>query len=142
MNILVIDGMGGGVGKAIIERLRAAKEDWIITAVGTNTAATSAMLTAGAHQAATGENAVIYNCARADCIIGPMGILLANAMLGEISPGIANAVSASQAKKILVPTTRCNAVVVGTADLPLAKYLDEIPAILRKLDPIFPPGSY
>jgi hypothetical protein len=133
MNILVIDGMGGGVGKAIIERIRASREEHVITAVGTNAIATSVMLSAGAGHGATGENAIIYNCTQAEYIIGSFGIILANSMLGEITPRMAEAISISNAKKILIPTTKCNVLVVGTADLPLAKYIDEIPTILRKL---------
>ncbi|MDR3259404.1 MAG: DUF3842 family protein [Fusobacteriaceae bacterium] len=133
MNILVIDGMGGGVGKAIIERIRANREDYTITAVGTNAVATSVMLSSGANHGATGENAIIYNCAHAEYIIGPFGIILANSMLGEITPRMAEAISISTAKKILIPNTKCNVLVVGAADLPLAKYIDEIPTILRRL---------
>jgi hypothetical protein len=135
MNLLIIDGMGGGVGKAIIERLRTIREQCIITAIGTNATATSGMLSAGAHQAATGENAIIYNCTQTDCVIGPLGLILTNSMLGEISPRIAEAVSSCSAKKILIPTTKCDVIICGTTDLPLAKYIDEIPSILRKLFP-------
>lgn len=133
MNILVIDGMGGGMGKAIIERIRAGWKDLEITAAGTNALATAAMLKAGATQGATGENAIVYNCRHAHIIVGAMGIVLANAMLGEISPAIAQAVSASSAHRILVPVPKCNTSVLGIAEKPLSQYLAELPARIRTL---------
>jgi len=102
LNILVIDGMGGGIGKSIIEHIKSEIPNAIVTAVGTNSIATSAMLKAGANNGATGENAVIFNCAKADFIIGVTGIIFANAMHGEISPAMAAAVSSSSAHKILL----------------------------------------
>jgi hypothetical protein len=135
MKILIIDGMGGGIGKAVIERIRAAAGDkHQLLAIGTNAIATTAMHRAGAHQAATGENAVIYNSGRSDIIIGSIGIAFANAMLGEISPAMAAAVSSSGALKILIPTSKCNAVIPGLKDQPTAHYIDEIPAILDRLE--------
>ena len=136
MNILVIDGMGGGVGRAVIERIRAASAEHVITAIGTNAIATASMHKAGANMAATGENAIIHNCnsGGADCIIGTIGIIFANAMLGEISPRIAEAVSSSKAVKILIPTAKCNVMLVGLADRPLAQYIDEIPSMLERVN--------
>ena len=133
MNILVLDGMGGGIGKAIVERLRREDQKHSILAIGTNAIATSAMLKAGADQSATGENAVFYNCGKADVIIGSIGIVLANSMLGEITPRIAEAVSTSDAVKILIPTSKCNAVITGLKELPTSQCIDEIPDILAKI---------
>lgn len=125
MNILVIDGMGGGIGRAVVERL-VAFENVIITAVGTNSAATGAMLKAGAHNGATGENAVVYNASRADFIIGVVGIVAANSMHGEISPKMAQAVAQSPAHKILIPIDKCNITVVGVKPAPIKEYIDKI----------------
>ena len=133
MKILVIDGMGGGIGKSVIERLRQETEKYSILAIGTNAIATSTMLKAGADLSATGENAIVYNCSGVDVIIGTIGIMLANSMLGEISPNIAEAVSSSEAMKILIPTSKCNVFVTGVKDQPTAQYIDEIPHILKKL---------
>ena len=126
MNILVIDGMGGGIGKVIIEQIKTTVDGAVITAVGTNSIATSVMLKAGAHNAATGENAVIYNAAKADYIIGVIGIIAANSMFGEVSPKMAAAVSSSPAHKILIPIDKCNITVVGVAPVPVQMYISEI----------------
>ena len=107
MKIVVVDGQGGGVGRMLVEQLKAARPGDTIIAVGTNAIATSAMLRAGADAGATGENAVCYNCADADILLGPSGIATANAMLGEISPAIATAVCSSPARKYLVPMEGC-----------------------------------
>lgn len=125
MRILVIDGQGGGIGKALVERLRAQFPAEELIAVGTNVMATSSMMKAGAAAAATGENAVLYNSARADIILGPIGIALANAMLGEITPAMARAVTESEAVKLLIPVTACQTRVMGVAAKPLTLYLDE-----------------
>jgi hypothetical protein len=126
MNILVIDGMGGGIGKAIIEHIKSELNDIEITAVGTNSIATSAMIKAGANYGATGENAVVFNCKKADFIIGVTGIIFANAMHGEISPKMAEAVSSSPAHKILLPIDKCNVSILGVADKPVQSYIGEI----------------
>jgi len=125
MNILVIDGMGGGIGRAAVEQLRGISGA-VITAVGTNSLATAAMIKAGAHNAATGENAVVYNAAKADFIVGATGILLANAMHGEVSPKMAAAVSTSGAHKFLIPIEKCNISVAGVAPAPVGDYIKEI----------------
>ncbi len=131
MKILVIDGMGGGIGKSIIEQLKSALNGAEITAVGTNSAATAAMLKAGAACGATGENAVVYNAAKADYIIGVMGIAFANSMHGEVSPAMAAAVSASPAHKILIPLGKCNATVAGHTDKPAQAYIADIVKSLK-----------
>jgi acyl-coenzyme A synthetase/AMP-(fatty) acid ligase len=132
MNILVIDGMGGGIGKAVIEHIKSNLNDATITAVGTNSIATSAMVKAGADYGATGENAVVFNCAKADFIIGVTGIIFANAMHGEISPKMAEAVSSSPAHKILLPIDKCNVTVLGVADKSVQSYITEIVPKLKK----------
>jgi hypothetical protein len=132
MNILVIDGMGGGIGKAVIEHIKSNLNDAEITAVGTNSIATSAMIKAGADYGATGENAVVFNCGKADFIIGVTGIIFANAMHGEISPKMAEAVSSSPAHKILLPIDKCNVTILGVADKPIQSYITEIVPKLKK----------
>ena len=121
---LIVDGQGGGIGAQLAKAL--AKElpaGWELIAVGTNVMATGAMLKAGASQGATGENAVVYNAARADLILGPIGMILANGILGEVSPAMAAAVSGSPAVKILIPTSTCGVYVAGTEELRLEDYL-------------------
>lgn len=124
MRILVIDGQGGGMGSRLIALLTPAlPPDCELLCVGTNSLATGAMLKAGAARGATGENAVIYNAGRADLILGPIGILLANGILGEVSPAMASAVSASPAEKVLIPSSTCGVQVAGTQDCRLEDYL-------------------
>lgn len=124
MTIVVIDGQGGKMGQMIIEKLKEELTDCQLIAIGTNSIATSAMLRAGADFGATGENAVIFNCAGADIIVGPLGIVVANSFLGEITPKMAIAVGESRAQKILIPTNKCNNKVVGTEDLPFSEYVN------------------
>lgn len=126
MKILVIDGMGGGIGRSIIEHLKSELANAEVMAVGTNSIATSAMLKAGADNGATGENAVVYNCPKADYIIGVIGIALANAMHGEISPRMAEAVSSSPAHKILIPMDKCDVTVMGVVQKPVQAYINDI----------------
>ncbi|MFC2821774.1 MAG: DUF3842 family protein [Sphaerochaeta sp.] len=124
MKIVVIDGQGGKIGKAIIEQLKISIPDCEITAVGTNSLATSAMLKAGADNGATGENPVEVACAHADVIAGPIGIIAADSMLGEITAKMANAVSRSDARKILIPLNRCFEV-AGVKSMTLTQYINE-----------------
>lgn len=131
MNIVVIDGMGGGIGKSIIEHIRSEFADAVITAVGTNSIATSVMLKAGATNGATGENAVVYNCTKADYIIGVVGILIANSMHGEVSPKMAQAVSLSTAHKILLPMEKCGVTVLGLAEKPVQAYVSQLNKLLK-----------
>lgn len=121
--IVVIDGQGGKMGAALTAQFKAAGISARIIAVGTNSAATTAMLKAGADAAATGENPVVVNCQSADIIAGPMGIITANALYGEITPKMAAAVSESRAQKLLIPVNRCAVTVVGVEDLPLGDYV-------------------
>ena len=108
MNILIIDGQGGGLGRQLVKALRAELPEHEITAVGTNSAATEAMLRAGANHAATGENAVRVACRKADIIVGPLGIVIADALMGEITPDMARAVGQSGAKRVLIPMNHCD----------------------------------
>lgn len=126
MVIMVTDGQGGGVGKAVIEKLKPIlPEEHQLVAVGTNSIATANMMKAGAVNVATGENAVKYNAERADIIIGSIGIISANAMFGELSPEMANAISESEAMKILIPLKRCGLFVVGVNTDSMPKMIDE-----------------
>ena len=106
--VLVVDGQGGGVGKAIVERLKEELPELTVIACGTNVIATNAMLKAGADEGATGEGAIIYNAERTDIILGAMGIVIPFSMLGEYTPAMAEAVSKSHALKVLVPMQKCN----------------------------------
>ncbi len=124
MKIVVIDGQGGSVGRMLIERLLKKVPDAYIVAIGTNSIATATMLKAGVKLGATGENATIVNARDADYIVGPMGIVIADSMLGEITPGMAVAVGSSPAKKILIPSLKCNNYVVGTKEISLDKLVD------------------
>lgn len=114
MLVAVIDGQGGGIGRSIIEKLRNEFTDDIkIIALGTNSLATSFMIKAGANEGATGENAIVYNAGRVDVIMGVVGIIAVNSMLGELTPLMAKAIAESPARKILVPLNRCNVEIVG-----------------------------
>ena len=133
MRIAVMDGQGGGIGKVIVEKLRMAFGVEIeILALGTNAFATSLMLKAGANEGASGENAVVFNVAKVDFIIGSIGIIAANAMLGEITPLMAKAVSESSAKKVLIPLNRSNIQVAGVKNEPLPHYIDAAIEIIKK----------
>ena len=123
MKITVIDGQGGRIGRTVIEQLKEKHNDLELYAIGTNSIATSAMSKAGADYGATGENAAIVNAADSDIIIGPIGIVFANALLGEITPTIATAIGASKAYKILIPVNRCNHYVAGCTEAPMSEYI-------------------
>ena len=119
--VLVIDGQGGGLGRQLVSALAAACPEAELTAVGTNSLAANAMLKAGASRAATGENAVVVNCRHADIIVGPIGIVIADALLGEITPAMAAAVCQSGARRVLVPINHCENYVVGVPDQPVSQ---------------------
>ena len=132
LGLLVIDAQGGGIGRQLISSILQALPDTEITAVGTNSAATSAMLKAGAHRAATGENAVIVASRSADVIMGPIGIVIADSMLGEITPAMAAAVGQSPAARILIPFDRCTNIVAGVPDMSAAMLIKSaVSALLR-----------
>ena len=120
-NVRVIDGQGGGLGRQLVAAIAAACPEAELTAVGTNSLAANAMLKAGAARAATGENAVVVNCRRADVIVGPIGIVIADALLGEITPAMAAAVCQSGAKRVLVPINHCENYVVGVPEQPVSQ---------------------
>ena len=126
MDILIIDGQGGKIGRALIEGIKAeAGEKAQITAIGTNSIATQGMIKAGADRAATGENAVIVAARHADIIAGPIGIVLADSLVGEVTPHMATAVAQSAAKRILIPFQGCNTTVVGTAKMPRSELIQK-----------------
>ena len=118
VRVLVIDGQGGGLGRQLTAALAAGCPDIELTAVGTNSIAASAMLKAGAHRAATG---VVVNCRRADIIVGPIGIVIADSLLGEITPAMAAAVCQSSAARVLIPINHCDNIVVGVPDQPIGQ---------------------
>ncbi len=130
MTILIIDGQGGRLGQRLVTELRKSLPEAELLAVGTNTAATEAMLKAGASQAATGENAVIVASRRADVIAGPLGIVLADAMLGEITPAMAAAVASCAAYRVLIPMNLCDTYVAGVSQPASAILRDAIDHIL------------
>ena len=113
MTILVIDGQGGAIGSQMVKRLTAEFPEIRILAVGTNSIATASMLKSGAVQAATGENAVITCAKRADIIVGPIGIVLADALMGEVTPKMAKAVGKARASRVLIPVSKCDTLVAG-----------------------------
>ncbi len=132
-NILVIDGQGGQMGSQIIKEMTSQLNDIRITAVGTNATAAANMLKAGAHQAATGENPVVVACRKADVIIGPIGIVIADSLLGEVTPKMAVAVGQSEAVRILIPVNRCDNLVAGVQNAPLSVFLQDAVAKLRSV---------
>jgi hypothetical protein len=123
---MVVDGMGGRIGQEIVQRLRAAFGESVeILAVGTNSTATSAMLKAGANRGATGENAVRISVREADVLVGPLSTLIPNSMMGEVTPGMAEALSLSGARKVMLPLTNPRLDLVGTTKDPLPHLLEE-----------------
>ena len=133
MNLVVIDGQGGRMGSQIIEGVRAAGFACDITAIGTNVLATSAMLKAGADRGATGENPVVVACRDAQVIVGPIGILAADSLLGEVTPAMAVAVGQSRAVKLLLPVNQCRNLVVGTQQLTISQLVAQAVAQLRQM---------
>ena len=124
MKVVIIDGQGGKLGQKLAEAVSNSNVECELYAIGTNTVATSAMLKGGAEDAATGENAVIVACRDADVIIGPIGITVADSLLGEITPAMATAVGQSRALKLFLPVSHCNNQVVGVNNLSLSDMVD------------------
>lgn len=135
LKIAVIDGQGGGIGSLIVKRLRAEFRDSIdITVLGTNSAATTGMMKAGADRGASGENAIIWNADRVDVITGPISIMLPNAMLGELTPLMAEAISSSEAKKLLIPLNQEQVDIVGFVKEPLPHLVDKLIEKIKEID--------
>lgn len=131
MTILIIDGHGGRLGQRLVESIKENFPKAQIMAVGTNSSATQAMLKSGASRAATGENAVIVACRNADIIVGPLGIVAADSLLGEISPAMANAVASSSAYRVLIPMNLCDTYVAGVSSSSSAIISDAIDHIKK-----------
>lgn len=134
MKILVIDGQGGQLGAQLIKAILAQMPESRITAVGTNAAATAAMLKAGALIAATGENAVIVACRKNEVIVGPVGIVIADAMYGEVTPQMAVAVGQAEAVRILIPMNRCENLIAGVQDIPMTAMIKDVLLKLERLE--------
>jgi hypothetical protein len=131
---MVMDGQGGGIGSVIIKALRTAlTEDVEILALGTNSAATARMMKAGANRGATGENAIVQTSPKADVIMGPLAILMAHAMMGEVTPRMAEAVSLSSADKVLIPLTQEKVALVGIMADPLPHLVEEAVRMVKEM---------
>ena len=130
--VAVVDGQGGGMGRGLVESIKKKWPKLHVRAVGTNSLATSAMLRAGADDGATGENAVVFNARQADLLLGAIGILTPNGLLGEVSPAMAGAVGASEAVKILLPAQRCSIRLAAGDPQPLQFYLDQALRLLEE----------
>lgn len=133
MNILIIDGQGGQLGSQLIKSVISRYPEIDLTAIGTNAAATTSMVKAGAKKAATGENPIIVACRKADVIIGPIGIVIADALLGEITPEAAKAVGQSSAVRILIPINKCENLVAGVSNLTLTSLIEDAIAKLERI---------
>jgi len=135
MKILVIDAQGGGMGRMLVEGIKRVLPEQPVTAVGTNALATAAMLKAGADQAATGENAIRVCAAKADVIVAPIGMVLADAMLGEVTAEMAAAIGRSPAHKILLPVSRCQTTVVGVPKMTMAEAVEKAVVEIQSRNP-------
>ncbi|MBW1783252.1 MAG: DUF3842 family protein [Deltaproteobacteria bacterium] len=134
MKLMVMDGQGGGIGATVIKGLRQSiGVDLEILALGTNSIATSRMMKAGANRGGTGENAIVCTSRTADVIIGPLGILMTDAMMGEMTPAMASAVSSSNAVKILIPLTQEKIRVVGVSNEPLPHLVNQVIEIVKEM---------
>lgn len=133
MNILVIDGQGGQLGSQIIKSINLKYPEADVMAVGTNAVATAAMIKGGAKKAATGENPIIVACRKADVIIGPIGIVIADSLLGEITPEISVVIGQSNATKILIPVNKCENLVAGVPNLTVSSLIEDALAKLQMI---------
>lgn len=133
MNITIIDGQGGQMGAQIVKEIATQFPGVSLTAIGTNTVATATMLKAGAGNAATGENAVIVACRKADVIIGPVGIVIADSLLGEITEKMAVAIGRADATRILLPMNKCDNIIAGVSLLSTKALIEDAMAKLRRL---------
>jgi hypothetical protein len=133
--VLVLDGQGGGIGAAVIKGLREAfQEDLEIYGLGTNSIATSTMMKAGANRGATGENAIKVSSRKADVIVGPLAILMANSMMGEVTETIASSVASSGARKVLIPLTQENVFLVGVSGEPLPHMVKKVVEVVKEMN--------
>lgn len=127
MKVAVIDGQGGGIGKSLVEKIKSRFGNQVhVIALGTNAVAASLMIRAGADDGASGENAIVVNVEHVDIIVGSVGIISANSMLGELTPSMAKAISSSPARKILIPLNRCNLMVTGVGNSSLPEHIEEV----------------
>lgn len=133
MRVTVIDGQGGRIGKLLVESIKAAAIPCELIAVGTNSIATAAMLKAGADAGATGENPVIVACHDSDVLVCPIGLLIADALFGEITPAMAVAMGQSKATKLLLPVTHCDNIVIGTQSMPISRLISMTVTHLRNI---------
>lgn len=133
LKILVIDGQGGQLGAQLVKAVSSRFADAEITAVGTNAAATASMIKAGAKHAATGENPVIVACRRADVIIGPIGIVIADSLYGEVTPAMALAAAQADAVRILIPMNKCDNLVAGIKELSLTALIEDAVEKLERI---------
>ncbi len=131
--ILVIDGQGGSIGRQLIKAIKASCPDLQVHAVGTNALATGNMLKEDPDNASTGENAVIVGCRHADIIVGPIGIVIADALMGEVTPEMAKAVGQSNAMRVLIPMTRCDTIVAGVGDEKTSDLLNDAVEKIRRI---------
>ncbi len=129
--VMVVDAQGGGLGRQLVGGIRRELPEARILAIGANSAATAAMLKAGADEAATGENAVRVAARRADVIAGPVGMVIADAMLGEITPGIALAIAQADAKRVMVPFNTCDNYIAGVSDFSAGRLIADAVAQVR-----------
>ena len=132
MRIVVVDGQGGGIGKSLVEQLKKKLPKEEILAIGVHSIATSNMLKAGADLGVTGENAIVYNCKNAKIITGPIGIIVANGLMGEITKEMAEAITASEAEKILIPVARCSVKVAGVQEMSVGKYVEQAVEMIKQ----------
>lgn len=126
MNVLVIDGQGGQLGGQLVKSICSNFEGHKVMAVGTNATATATMLKAGAHEAATGENPTIVACRKADVIVGPIGIVIADSMFGEVTPKMAVAIGQADAVRVLLPINKCDNLVAGVSDLNVTTLINDV----------------
>ena len=131
--MIVIDGQGGNVGRQLVKSIKESFPEVYVRAIGTNSTATTNMLKGGADEAATGENAVVVGCKSADLIVGPIGIIIPDALLGEVTPKMAEAVGASSATKILIPLNKCEILVAGAQDKSTGELIEETIRMIRDL---------
>lgn len=133
MKVMIIDGQGGMLGAQIVRQICVSLEDVNITAIGTNASATAAMLKAGAHKVATGENPIVVACRKTDVIIGPVGIVIADSLMGEITEKMALAISRADAVRILIPMNKCDNLIAGIKEVKTGELIDDVIAKLKAL---------